>query len=120
MSFAVFGITWDYCLKKAQRQVKAYRIENGHRIAKSEAEWQLEVEQAAEQDFERYVSGRGKLPKLSSDMAMPASCNNFIELALATGKAARLSIYQVQPVKGQFHPKTKQPVMRYQPWVGGS
>lgn len=62
MSFAVFGITWDYCLKKAQRQVKAYRIENGHRIAKSE----------------------------------------------------------VQPVKGQFHPKTKQPVMRYQPWVGGS
>lgn len=79
-------------------------------------EYEHAVQDYAHKLFKDIADGKKVAPKISADMSQPSSAKDFIALAEKTTECARLRIYQRAPVKDKFHPKTKKPVMKFQPW----
>ncbi len=118
MSFAVFGASMDYCLKTARKRVKTTKGSGKSLVRLSAEEYELAVTSYAEKLFAELSQGKKTAVKISADFTTPNAANDFIELAKKTTTCAALRIYQRQPVKGKFHPKTKKQVFKFQPWIG--
>lgn len=122
MSFAVFGVTMDYCLQMARKKVSQYKGSKADYKQKTLAEWETEVSEKAQELYYLYAAGKRALPKLSADLSQPAACRDFIRLAQKQNAEDRFVIKQKRPViqaNGQpMLDKKKQPVLRYQNYPG--
>jgi hypothetical protein len=118
MSFAVFGASMDFCLKTARKKVKMTKGFGKNLQQLTQAEWEEAVQTYAEKLFEDYATGKKVPVQISGNMTTPNAAKDFIALAKKTSMVAALRIYQRQPVKGRINPRTKEPVMKFQPYRG--
>lgn len=116
MSFAVFGVTMNHCLKVARKRVKAVTGVGDKMKRLTPEEYEQAVQDYAHKLFKDIAEGKKVAPKISADMSQPSAAKEFIELANRTTQCAKLQIYQRAPVKGKVNPRTKLPVMKFQPW----
>ena len=116
MSFAVFGASLDYCTKVARKRVKPVKGSGKNLVQLTAEEWESEVTKYAKHLFDAIATGKKAAPKISADMTQPSAAKEFIALAKKTTVCTDLRIFQRAPVKGRTNPKTKQPIMKFQPW----
>lgn len=116
MSFAVFGASLDYCTKVARKRVKPVKGSGKNLVQLTAEEWESEVTKYAQKLFDDIKAGKKTAPKISADMTQPSAAKEFIALAKKTTVCENLRIFQRAPVKGRTNPKTKQPIMKFQPW----
>ncbi|PKH56542.1 hypothetical protein CXF83_15140 [Shewanella sp. Choline-02u-19] len=118
MSFAVFGASMDFCVKIAKKRVKMTKGSGKNLVRLTQDEWGAAVNTYAAKLYEDYSKGIKAPAKISADMTTPSAAKEFITLAMRTSTCSALRIFQRQPLEGRFHPKTKQQIMKFQPWAG--
>lgn len=120
MSFAVFGASMDFCLKTAIKRVKMTKGCGKNIEKRTQSEWEEAVKTYAEKLYQDYAKSKKAPVQISANMTTPNAAKDFIALAMKTSTCSALRVFQRQPVEGCIHPKTKEHVMKFQPYVGGA